>query len=188
MRRAICLLMTVFSLVAWTTPTEAGLFGPSKRELMQRMIDQQREAHHVQVMMYGEMKTQTELLRQIAGQNQQMTNEVGRVSEGIRQLGTATGQGYAPTNPLQLEALPPNAPRNPLQLQALPPNAPVAPTQLQALPPNSPMNPLQQPAIVPPGPILGTSRRDMSFTNQSRQLPVRLVSKSQVWVNPNVRR
>lgn len=167
MRRAICLLMTVFSLVAWTTPTEAGLFGPSKRELMQRMLDQQRDSHQTQILMYGEMKTQTELLRQIAGQNAQAAARLDRLPDDISQH----------LIPASIRAIPKGQPTIPQDIDTIPEaTVPTFPGSIRGI---------QQDQPTIRGPIL-ESRNSQGFATHRRGIKV--LARPVIYVNQNVRR
>jgi hypothetical protein len=143
------------------TLSACGLFGPSRRELMEQMICQQNQhlavsrdgnatLHRIEV----EQARQTELLRQIAGQTARAADNTQRAADAGQGL-----QQYLLTKPLRdYPALPSDAPSN---IRGLPDVTPTLPNLRgsQSLPSDSPGNVRGTPDVNV-GPILqGTSGR-----------------------------
>lgn len=146
----------------WTYLPACGLFGPSKRELMGRMIENQhaalyqaQAAHATLISIQVEQARQTEILRQIAGQTARAADNTQRAADAGQDL-----KQYMLTKPLRdYPALPSDAPRN---LRALPDVPPTLPDLrgTQSLPSDAPGSLRNTPSINVEGPILqGTSGR-----------------------------
>lgn len=112
MKKLSCVLAVVVLLGVAATPADAGLFGPSKRELLQQLNAQAAQSHQVQVLMYGEMKTQTELLRNIAAGQMQLQNKVDLTAQGLFQRSN-TEPSELPDNLKDRKPKPGNIPDNP---------------------------------------------------------------------------
>lgn len=145
------------------TPAQAvGLFGPSRRELLTRMEARQDK-------MYIEMVRQTEILRQIAGQNQQLATQQQQAMSDLR-------QHLIPRDIRSVPELPATIPANIRGVPELPPTVPqnirVVPPQPATLPQN-----IREIPEEPSGPILqGTSGRQF-FTRAQRGAPVTPASR-----------
>ena len=139
-------------------PAEAGLFGPSRRELMQKMLEQQQQAnahaacahqtlHRIEV---GQA-VQTELLRQIAGHSQAAAANTQRAADVSSHLLTRPLRDYP--------ALPGDAPRDIRGLPDVPATLPNL-RSTAPLPGDAPSNLRGVPEANISGPILqGTSGR-----------------------------
>jgi hypothetical protein len=93
MKRLIACSLVIFVLLLAAMPAEAGLFGPSKKELMGRMIENQHAAMHQAQASHAtlsrmevEQARQTELLRQIAGQTARAADAGQRAADASQGL------------------------------------------------------------------------------------------------------
>ena len=90
MKRLFVLVTAVVALLATSLPASAGLFGPSKKELMGRIIATQQaqimQAQIIGAQAHEQRAIQTELLRQLVGQAAATHQAVERQSGALEEV------------------------------------------------------------------------------------------------------
>lgn len=151
-----------------------GLFGPSKRELMQRMIENQHQALHQAQASHAtlsrievEQARQTELLRQIAGQTARAAEAGVKAADGLQDM-----RQHLIDRPLR--AYKPGPSDAPGDVRGLPDVAPTMPDlrSMKPGPSDAPGDLKSVPDINIEGPILQGTRGKTYFV-KSRTVPAR---------------
>ena len=119
MKRLSCVLAVVVLLGVSATPADAGLFGPSKRELLQQLNAQAAMQHQTLVEIRVEQARQTELLRQLVGQGAALQNKIDVTAQGLFQRSN-TEPSELPDDLKNRKPKPGNIPDNPFTDAVLP--------------------------------------------------------------------
>lgn len=213
MIRTLLVCISLWLSLAVPSPAEAGLFGPSKKEIMLRMeaasreraarLEAQMGAHLNEARMTNDtlhrmevsQARQEELLRQIAGSSERAANSseraaVGseRAAEEFKGFKMNLEGPYTRMKPDAFQEAPgkPNMQQN--SFQTPPGQSNMAPGSLQAPPgqPNVPAGGFQTPPADLER-IQGARAPTSNFASQRRAVPIKTVSWSRIASSPTRR-
>lgn len=198
MRRLTSILMMAVLCVIWSTPVDAGLFGPSKKELLHKLVEGQQQTNATLHRIEVEQARQTEILRHMAERN-------GKLSDALTEkaaqwpFGQPAGAYGFPNAAGPYGRVQPGDISTPAGVPTIQPGFIQTPAGTPTVPQGAIQTPAGTPTIQPGGistpplpSIQGSSRRDSSFASRKRpaQGPQNVARPVQrvTWTNLALRR